>query len=93
MHDMEVCAWSMRSRWPFLMAFRPADLLLLLMGAETGVFIRVAQGIAARSAMVTYLACGQQLAPNLTRFTSDGIHPTAAGAAYGNPAHTLVVGH
>lgn len=42
----------------------------------------VAQAIAARSAMVTYQACGQQLAPNLTRFTSDGIHPTAAGAAH-----------
>ncbi len=30
--------------------------------------------------MVTFLACGQELAPNLTRYTSDGIHPTAAGA-------------
>ena len=59
--------------------------------ASAGQFILVAQAIAARSAMVTYLACGQQLAPNLTRFTSDGIHPTAAGAAHDTPPHTLCI--
>ncbi|KAK9839449.1 hypothetical protein WJX81_002952 [Elliptochloris bilobata] len=37
------------------------------------------KAIAAIDPMVSYLACGQQLAPNLTRYTSDGIHPTAAG--------------
>lgn len=64
--------------------------MYVLHKSGAGQFILVAQAIAARSAMVTYLACGQQLAPNLTRLTSDGIHPTAAGATQGNPTHTLV---
>jgi hypothetical protein len=33
--------------------------------------------------MVTYLKCGEGLAQNLQKYTMDGIHPTASGAAHG----------
>jgi hypothetical protein len=49
--------------------------------ALTSLAPRWRQEIAKSDSMVTYLACGEGLAQNIQKYTMDGIHPTAAGAA------------